>query len=86
MYMVFPGSANGKGCARQCRRCKRLGFNSWVGKISWSRKWQPTPVFLPGEFKRLNLKPFINSPLSFIDPVGKTEKKKKLFKSTLHKL
>ena len=20
------------------------------GKISWSRKWQPTPVFLPGEF------------------------------------
>ena len=21
----------------------------WVGKIPWSRKWQPTPVFLPGE-------------------------------------
>ena len=21
----------------------------WVGKISWRRKWQPTPVFLPGE-------------------------------------
>jgi len=20
-----------------------------VGKIPWSRKWQPTPVFLPGE-------------------------------------
>ena len=23
---------------------------SWVGKIPWSRKWQPTPVFLPGKF------------------------------------
>ena len=22
---------------------------SWVGKISWRRKWQPTPIFLPGE-------------------------------------
>ena len=21
----------------------------WVGKIPWSRKWQPSPVFLPGE-------------------------------------
>ena len=21
----------------------------WVGRISWRRKWQPTPVFLPGE-------------------------------------
>ncbi|CAN0569506.1 unnamed protein product [Rangifer tarandus platyrhynchus] len=28
----------------------RCGFNPWVGKISWRRKWQPTPVFLPGEF------------------------------------
>ena len=25
------------------------GFNTWVRKIPWSRKWQPTPVFLPGE-------------------------------------
>ena len=25
-------------------------FNSWVGKIPWSREWLPTPVFLPGEF------------------------------------
>ena len=22
---------------------------SWVGTISWRRKWQPTPVLLPGE-------------------------------------
>ena len=29
---------------------KRRGFDPWVGKIPWSRKWQPTRVFLPGEF------------------------------------
>ena len=23
---------------------------SWVGKILWRRKWQPTPIFLPGKF------------------------------------
>ena len=26
-----------------------LGIDPWVGKILWSRKWQPTPVFLPGK-------------------------------------
>ena len=30
-------------------RHKRCGFNPWVGKIPWSRKWHPTPVFLPAE-------------------------------------
>ena len=29
---------------------KRCGFNPWVGKIPCRRAWQPTPVFLPGEF------------------------------------
>ena len=29
--------------------CQRPGFDPWVGKIPWRRKWQPTPVFLPGE-------------------------------------
>ena len=39
----LPGSA----CV--CLQCRRPGFDSWVRKISWRRKWQPTPVFLPGE-------------------------------------
>ena len=26
-----------------------LGSIIWVRKISWRRKWQPTPVFLPGK-------------------------------------
>ena len=28
---------------------KRRRFDPWVGKIHWRRKWQPTPVFWPGE-------------------------------------
>ena len=32
-----------------CRRQGRHGFDPWGGKISWRRKWQPTPVFLPGK-------------------------------------
>ena len=30
-------------------RGKRCKFSPWVGKISWRRKWQPIPIFLPGE-------------------------------------
>ena len=41
---------SGKESACQCRRHKRLRFDPWVGKISWRRKWQPTPVFLPVKF------------------------------------
>ena len=32
--------------------CRIHGFNPWVGKIPWRRKWQPTSVFLPGKFHR----------------------------------
>ena len=47
---VFPGGASGKDSTCQRRRHKRRGFDPWVGKIPWSRKWQSTPVFLPGKF------------------------------------
>ena len=45
----FPCGTSGKESTCQCRRCKRHGFNPWVGKIPWRKKWQPTPVFLPAE-------------------------------------
>ena len=35
--------------AWQRRRHKRRRFKSWVGKIPWRRKRQPTPVLLPGK-------------------------------------
>ena len=46
---VFSGSAVGKEHACQSRRPKRCGFDPWVGKIPWNRRWQPTPVSLPGK-------------------------------------
>ena len=46
--MGSPGSLVGKECL-QCRRHRRREFDPWVGKIPWGRKWQPTPVFLPGK-------------------------------------
>ena len=39
----------------------RCGFDPWVWKIPWRRAWQPTPVFLPGEFqgqRRLGYNPW----------------------------
>ena len=45
-----PGGTSGKESICQCRRCKRSGFDPWVRKNPWSRKWQPSPVFLPGKF------------------------------------
>ena len=45
----FPGGARAKEPDYQWRRQKGGGLDPWVGKIPWSRKWQPTPVFLPGE-------------------------------------
>ena len=30
-------------------QCWIHGFNPWIRKIPWRRKWQPTPVFLTGK-------------------------------------
>ena len=49
-HLGFLGNASGKEPTCQCRRHKRCKFDPWVRKIPWSRAWQPTPVFLPGEF------------------------------------
>ena len=50
-WLCFPGGTVAKESACQCRRCKRCRFSPCIGigKIAWGRKWQPTPVFLPGE-------------------------------------
>ena len=31
---------------------QEMRVRSWAWKIPWSRKWQPTPVFLLGKFRR----------------------------------
>ena len=45
--MGLPSWLSDKESACQCRRC---GFDPWVWKIPWRKKWQPTPAFLSGEF------------------------------------
>ena len=46
----FPGGSDGNESA--CNTGD-LSFNPWVRKIPWRRKWQPTPVHLPGKFHGL---------------------------------
>ena len=45
-YMGFPDGSDSKESAYSAGDPR---FDPWVGKIPWRRKWQPTPVFLPGE-------------------------------------
>ena len=48
----FPGKYSVNESACQFRRHRWSRFDPWVQKIPWRRKWQPTPVFLPGKFHR----------------------------------
>ena len=54
MILLFPfhlalfydrASLVARGKESTCQ-CRRRGFNPWVGKMPWRRKWQPTLVFL----------------------------------------
>ena len=45
----LPRWHSGKESACQCRKCNRCSLDPWIRKIPWRRKWQSTPVFLPGK-------------------------------------
>ena len=53
-YLMLTSDISG-GLSRWLRgeestcQCKGGGFNPWVRKIPWRRKWQFTPVLLPGK-------------------------------------
>ena len=62
LFMGFSRQEYWSGLLCQCSGHKRcwfnllwdhcsflLGFDPWVGKIPWRRKWQPTSIFLPGK-------------------------------------
>ena len=42
----FSGGSVVKNTPANAKRCR---FDPWVGKTPWRRKWQPSPVFLPGK-------------------------------------
>ena len=47
----FRGSSVGQksACSAGNLVFQSLGFNLWVWKIPWRKKWQHIPVFLPGK-------------------------------------
>ena len=45
--MVYPHGSDGK----ESLQCRRPSFDPFFGKTHWRREWQPTLVFLPGEFR-----------------------------------
>ena len=49
MGKCFPGGSVEK---KICLQYRRSGFDPWVRKIFWGRKWQPTPIFVPGKSHR----------------------------------
>ena len=60
--MCFLGLPRWHSSKESSCQCKRHRFDPWVGKIPWSRKWQPTAVFLPGKFHgQKNLADYIQS-------------------------
>ena len=44
-----PGDSVVKNPPANAGAIRDTRFDPWVRKIPWRRKWQPTPVFLPGE-------------------------------------
>ena len=45
VFRIFEASLVAQMVESACN-----GGDPWVGKIPWRKRWQPTPVFLPGEF------------------------------------
>jgi len=49
---VPPGKPNVALVAQSVKNLpamQKTRFDPWVRKIPWRRKWEPTPVFLPGK-------------------------------------
>ena len=49
LFYDFPAGSVVKNPPAVRETCRRHGFDPWVRKLPWWRKWQPTPVFLPGK-------------------------------------
>ena len=48
-YLFFLASQVALGIKNLHANAGDMGSNPWVGRTPWRRKWQPSPVFLPGE-------------------------------------
>ena len=50
IFITYLGFLGGSDVKESACNAGDLGLIFWVGKISWRRECQPTPVFSPGEF------------------------------------
>ena len=49
-YIFSWGLDFPRGCVKEsASKHRRSGFDPWIRKIPWRRKWKPIPVFLPGK-------------------------------------
>ena len=48
-FSFYPGASQAALVVESPSDARDVGFDPWVRKIPWRRKWQPTPVMLPGE-------------------------------------
>ena len=48
-HAAVHAAAKESDTAEQLNNNRRPGFNPWAAKTSWSRKWQPATVFMPGK-------------------------------------
>ena len=49
MYYAFMGLPTWLTGEESSYQCKRTRFDLWARMIPWRRKWQPTPISLPGK-------------------------------------
>ena len=47
--LVFGTGFLGGSMVESTSQCRKHQFDPWVWKMPWRRKWQPTPVLLPGK-------------------------------------
>jgi len=45
IYIIYIWSFPSGSVVKHPPAMQEMGFDSWVGKIPWRSKWQPTPVF-----------------------------------------
>ena len=48
--LEFEGASLVSQTVKNLPAMQETQFNPWIRKIPWRRKWQPTPVFLPGKY------------------------------------
>ena len=51
--LCFTGLSQWLGSKEFFCQCRKCGFYHGAGKIPWRMKWQPAPIFLPGESQGL---------------------------------